>query len=43
MKKMHYYVPYKGQVSEKDFIKFYEADKTLFEKDAAKENLYQKH
>jgi len=43
MKKMHYYAPFKGQVSEKDFIKFYEADKTLFEKDAAKENLYQTH
>jgi mannan endo-1,4-beta-mannosidase len=42
-KKMHYYAPYKGHVSEKNFIKFYDADKTLFEKDAAKENLYQKH
>lgn len=43
MKKMHYYAPFKGQVSEKDFIKFYEAPNTLFEKDAAKENLYQHH
>lgn len=42
-KKMHYYVPNKGQVSENDFIKFYEAEKTLFEKDAAKENLYKAH
>jgi mannan endo-1,4-beta-mannosidase len=42
-KKMHYYAPYKGHMSEKDFVKFYDADKTLFEKDAAKENLYQKH
>jgi mannan endo-1,4-beta-mannosidase len=42
-KKMHYYVPFKGQVSEKDFMKFYETEKTLFEKDAAKENLYQTH
>ena len=42
-KKMHYYVPFKGQVSEKNFIRFYEADKTLFEKDAAKENLYHTH
>ena len=40
---MHYYVPNKGQISEKDFIKFYEAEKTLFEKDAAKENLYKAH
>ncbi|MGC4102820.1 glycoside hydrolase family 26 protein [Ferruginibacter sp.] len=43
MKKMHYYVPYKGQVSEKDFVKFYNDDRTLFEKEAAKENLYQQH
>jgi hypothetical protein len=42
-KKMHYYAPFKGQVSEKDFIQFYEADKTLFEKDVAKQNLYQTH
>lgn len=39
--KMHYYVPYKGQVSEADFVKFYQMDKTLFEKDAAAEKLYQ--
>lgn len=39
-KKMHYYAPYKGQVSENDFIKFYKLDNTLFEKDAAKEKLY---
>ncbi|WKL43718.1 glycoside hydrolase family 26 protein [Flavobacterium sp. ZE23DGlu08] len=37
--KMHYYAPYKGQVSEKDFINFYNLDKILFEKDAAKLNL----
>jgi mannan endo-1,4-beta-mannosidase len=41
-KKMHYYAPYKGQVSEKDFVDFYNLDKILFEKDAAKENLYKK-
>ncbi|RZJ39840.1 MAG: beta-mannosidase, partial [Chryseobacterium sp.] len=35
-KKMHYYAPYKGQVSEKDFIDFYKLDKTLFEKDIQK-------
>ena len=40
-KKMHYYAPYKGQVSENDFIKFYKVDKTLFEKDVAKIKLYQ--
>ena len=41
-KKMHYYAPYKGQVSEKDFVDFYNLDKILFEKDAAKEKLYKK-
>ncbi len=40
MKKMHYYVPFKGQVSEKDFIRFYNDRRTLFEKDAAAEKLY---
>lgn len=42
-KKMHYYVPYKGQVSENNFVKFYEAERSLFEADAAKENLYKAH
>jgi mannan endo-1,4-beta-mannosidase len=42
-KKMHYYVPYKGQVSEKNFIQFYTAERSLFEKEAAKENLYKVH
>ncbi|MFV8325488.1 glycoside hydrolase family 26 protein [Flavobacterium sp. ZS1P14] len=40
--KMHYYAPHKGQLSEKDFIDFYNLDTTLFEKEAAKENLYKK-
>ncbi len=31
--KMHYYVPYFGQISEKDFVDFYNFDRTLFEKD----------
>lgn len=39
--KMHYYAPYKGQVSVADFIRFYELDNTLFEKDVKKENVYQ--
>ncbi|MEO6175858.1 MAG: glycosyl hydrolase [Flavobacterium circumlabens] len=34
--KMHYYVPYSGQLSEKDFVNFYKLDKTLFEKDLPK-------
>jgi hypothetical protein len=41
MKKMHYYTPFKGDVSEADFIKFYQLDRTLFEKDAAAEKLYE--
>ena len=35
-----YYVPYKGQASSADFIKFFESPLTLFQKDATKENLY---
>lgn len=35
-KKMHYYAPFKGQLSEKDFIEYYNLDKTLFEKDIKK-------
>jgi mannan endo-1,4-beta-mannosidase len=39
-KKMHYYAPYKGQVSEKDFIDFFNLKQTLFQKDVTKEKLY---
>lgn len=38
----HYFAPYKGQVSANDFINFYKLDRTLFEKDVAKEKLYGK-
>jgi hypothetical protein len=41
LKRMHYYAPYIGQVSVDDFEKFYKKDKTLFEKKAADEKLYQ--
>jgi mannan endo-1,4-beta-mannosidase len=34
--KMHYYAPFKGQVSEKDFIEYYNMKNTLFEKDINK-------
>ena len=37
----HYYVPKKNDTSSEDFKKFYQLDKTLFEKEVAKENLYQ--
>jgi mannan endo-1,4-beta-mannosidase len=40
--KMHYYAPFKGQVSEKDFVDFYNKDNILFEKDLAKLNLNKK-
>ncbi|MCM0668809.1 glycoside hydrolase family 26 protein [Flavobacterium tyrosinilyticum] len=36
----HYYAPFPGQVSEKDFIKFYDDPFTLFEKDL--KNIYSK-
>jgi hypothetical protein len=39
-KTTEYYVPYKGQTSEQDFIKFYQLPQTLFEKDAARLHLY---
>ena len=38
--KMHYYAPYKGQTSEADFIKFYQLERTLFEKEVAERKLY---
>ncbi len=38
--KMHYYAPYKGQTSEADFLKFYNLDVTLFEKDLTNEKVY---
>lgn len=36
-----YYIPYKGQESEKDFIKFYNKPNILFQKEVTKEKLYQ--
>lgn len=41
-KKMHYYAPFKGHPNEKDFIEFYNLDRTLFQSDVTKENLYKK-
>jgi hypothetical protein len=35
-----YYVPYKGEKSAPDFVKFYNEEKTLFQKDVTKENVY---
>lgn len=37
---MHYYVPFKGDISAKDFLKFYQLPKTYFLKDVSKEMLY---
>ncbi len=41
MKKMHYYAPYKGQVSERDFKKFYQNPRVLFEKTLSTKKIYQ--
>ncbi|NMH27413.1 glycoside hydrolase family 26 protein [Flavobacterium silvaticum] len=38
--RMHYYAPFKGQVSQQDFIDFYKTGHILFEKDVAKQKLY---
>ncbi len=38
---MHYYVPQKEDVSADDFKKFYKQENILFEKEVAKEKLYQ--
>jgi hypothetical protein len=35
-----FYVSYKGHASAADFVKFYHQEKTLFQKDVAKEKLY---
>jgi len=34
------YVPYKGHLTNKDFIRFYEMENTLFEKDVSSQQLY---
>ncbi|MDQ2751770.1 MAG: glycoside hydrolase family 26 protein [Bacteroidota bacterium] len=38
---VEYWMPYKGQQSAADFVKFYNLPQTLFAKDAEKEKLYQ--
>ncbi|MEO5595053.1 MAG: glycosyl hydrolase [Chitinophagaceae bacterium] len=35
-----YYVPFKGEASAPDFTIFYKSERTLFQKDVTKENLY---
>jgi len=40
--KMHYYVPYTGHPNEKDFVDFHNLERILFEKDVAKEKIYEK-
>lgn len=37
---MHYYVPVNGHISAQNFKHFYQLDKTLFQSDVSKENLY---
>ena len=41
MKKMHYYVPYEGQISKNDFIKYYGLPQTLFQKEVAVLKVYE--
>ena len=36
-----YYVPYKGEATQHNFFKFYQHQKTLFQKEVTKEKLYQ--
>ncbi|MDD5506971.1 MAG: glycosyl hydrolase [Bacteroidales bacterium] len=36
----HYYVPYPGQISEENFVLFYDLPRTLFQKDIQDMNLY---
>ena len=38
--KYEYYVPYKGHASSEDFVKFYNAGNTYFQKDVAREKVY---
>jgi hypothetical protein len=40
MQHMHYYMPYKGQVSAPDFVEFYNQPQTLFGKDVSGSNMY---
>ena len=35
-----FYAPYKGQLSADDFVEFYKNERTLFQKDVTKKNLY---
>ncbi len=38
--KWHYYAPFKGQVSAEDFVNFYKLERTLFEREVARENIF---
>lgn len=38
--KMHYYVPFKGHASERDFVKFYNDSRTLFQKGIESKKIY---
>ncbi len=40
IKKMHYYGPFKGQLSEADFKKFYQLEEVIFEKTLRSKNIY---
>ena len=36
-----YYVPYKGHLTSADFVRFYQSNRTLFQKEVTNEKLYQ--
>ncbi len=38
---MHYFAPYPGQASAADFVRFYSLENTMFERDIAKEKMYE--
>ena len=37
---MHYYIPFKGDVSAEDFVRFYNMPQTIFQKEVAGQKLY---
>ena len=39
--RMHYYVPFKGDISEEDFVRFYHLPNTFFQQEAASAKLYE--
>jgi hypothetical protein len=40
-KEFEFFVPYRGHSSEKDFVKFYNSEKTIFQRQLTKEKIYE--